>query len=81
MEIEKLIQEGHLKKYVKNDSSIQVERRNLRGREDARIPRPSKSKEASQGEGSTMERHTLNTIAWAFIGGDETSSARRRYAR
>lgn len=62
-EIEKLINEGHLKKYVKCDSSNQT----LRHGSQVSLG-PNHSKEASQGEGSNAIHHTLNTIAEEFAG-------------
>lgn len=45
-EIETLIHEGHLRKYVKGNSSHSSDKFNLRGWDDARIPRPNKAKKA-----------------------------------
>lgn len=50
-EIEKLIQEGHHKKYVKRDPSNQVEWHNPREREKNRSPRSGMDKGESQSEG------------------------------
>lgn len=51
-EIERLIQEKNLKKYVKSDSSLLSNNSNLRRREDDGSTKPKKTKEIPNGEGS-----------------------------
>lgn len=53
-EIETLIQKGHLKKYVKGDSSHSNGKSKSRVRDGARIPKLNKSKEAPHGESSKV---------------------------
>lgn len=65
-EIERLIQEGYLKKYMKGDSSHELNKYNSRGRDDVGSPKPNKVIEASQGEDSKVVRHTLYTKAAGF---------------
>lgn len=60
-EIEKLIHERHLKKYVKGNSSNPVERSSSHGQESSKSPESYKTKETSQSEGSKVAQHTLNT--------------------
>lgn len=77
----RLIQEGHLKKYVKGNSFRLLEKPGSRGRGDVRSLSPNKDKESHQGGDNKSMCHMFNTIAWGFPGGEKTSSARERYAR
>lgn len=74
-EIEHLIHEGHLKKYVKGDSSQRE-----RERDNARSSGPRKGKDLCKEDGNKTVCHTLNIIAEGFIVAKDTSSSQRRYA-
>jgi len=67
-EIDKLIQEGKLRVYVKGE----------RG-EDQR--RSSEEKNEENHKKESKERHTLNTISGGFAGGGESNSSRKKYVR
>lgn len=77
--MKRLIQEDHLKKYVKNDSFHDSDKANLLVRDGIGSPRPNKAKEAFQSKGIKALRHMLKTITRGFAGGEETSSTRRRH--
>lgn len=62
--IDKLIYEGHLKKYVKGNSSCGPDKSISHERYNAGRPRPSKAKEESQDEGEKIMCHMLNTITY-----------------
>lgn len=68
-----MIQKGHLKKYVKGDSSRGPKKSSSHERDDAGNLVPSKEKETLQGKVNNYVRNTLNTIAEGFVGGEETS--------
>lgn len=78
--IERLLQERHLNKYVKEDSSHSSEKSNPRGHGDDGSPKSNKAKEEPHGESSKVARHTLNTIAGRLSRGRETIFAQKRYA-
>lgn len=61
-EIERLIYEGHLKKYVKDEFSHGSNKLSLWGWDDIGNPKPKKLKEASHGKGSKMLCRTLYTV-------------------
>lgn len=75
-EIEWLIQEGHLKKYVKHDSCCSSDKSDLYGRDYTGSPMPNKTKDASQGEDNKHTRHTLNTMEGGISRGREIISIR-----
>lgn len=75
-----MIQEEHLNKYVKGDSSNPTDKYNPHRQEGAKSPRPNKAMEASQGEGNKAASDTLNTIIGGFSKGGETSYVHKRYA-
>jgi len=86
MHIEKLIQEGHLGRYVQGRGGDYHDRRAAPSKNSSRSPKRGRGKEKPQdkeveGGHERNNRGTVNTIAGGFSGGGSTSSARRRYSR
>ena len=86
MHIERLIQEGHLGRYVQGRGGSNQDKRAAPGGNTSRSPKRGRGKEKAQDkeveEGHERNnRGTVNTIAGGFSGGGSTSSARRRYSR
>ncbi|MCI54858.1 hypothetical protein A2U01_0076108, partial [Trifolium medium] len=71
--IEDLIKSGHLRKFLEDAAKGHVA---LPKQE--RYPPKNEGGEASKGDKS---RVAVNTIAGGFVGGGESNSARKRYAR
>ncbi|XP_020207331.1 uncharacterized protein LOC109792338 [Cajanus cajan] len=87
-QIERLIKEGHLKKFIagKQDEGSSDRRRRREGEDTRRGRREGRSSPRDLPEKST-ETHQqavhgdFNTIAGGFAGGGPTSAARKRYSR
>lgn len=79
-EIDRLIQEGHLKKYVKRSLGGGSRGSSSQGRDVIRIPKPSKGKELSKEDSNKTTCQTFDTITWGFVGSRKTSWARKKYA-
>jgi hypothetical protein len=71
-EIEKLIQNGRLRGFVRDQPEGSKRHSNE--------PEKSERKKGDD-EGPPDKRHTLNTITSAFAGGGESSSSRKKYVR
>lgn len=80
-EIEILIQRGWLLLYVKDVEGHPGKRSHPREDPSSENPAQKKGKNAKEVPKSRITSYTLNTIAGRFVGGGETSSSRKRYAR
>lgn len=81
IEIEILIQRGHLLSYVKDVGGYPRKISPPKGDIDSKNPLQKKGKNAYEVREARVTRHTLNTVAGGFVGGGETNSAMKRYAR
>ncbi|KAJ1410034.1 hypothetical protein SESBI_22269 [Sesbania bispinosa] len=78
-QIEHLIKDGYLKRYVAGKNRADYVRQRGRGRGRG-YPPQDKNKE-NHAEQETEIRGTVTTISGGFIGGGSTSSARKKYSR
>ncbi|KAJ1380119.1 hypothetical protein SESBI_46298 [Sesbania bispinosa] len=76
-QIERLIKDGYLKRYVADRSRQEFSRQGGRGRGRTQESQP-RARVVDTGEEIWG---TMTTIAGGFVGGGETSAARRRYSR
>jgi hypothetical protein len=90
MNIEKLIHEGHLGRYVQGRGGgypdKRPDKRPVPNKHSSRSPKRGRGKEKVQQKESGVEHERndqgiVNTIAGGFSGGGATNSARKRYSR
>ncbi|GAU41091.1 hypothetical protein TSUD_139940 [Trifolium subterraneum] len=90
MHIEKLVQEGHLGRYVQGRGGghhdKRSDKRSAPNKHSSRSPKRGRGRDESRdkesgGRHERNERGVVNTIAGGFSGGGATNSARKRYSR